>query len=237
MNILFIDSATEACTAALWHNGTVLSTFELAPRAHTHRLLPMAEELLSEAGIDYNQLDLIAYGRGPGSFTGVRIATACAQGMALGLDIPILGISSLATLAQALREQAFQAGGGIIHAALDARMGEIYYGRFLVDKARVVTPLGEERVISPELILSEFAIHSENTESQFATGSGFARYPALISANSWQNTSPDAFPDARFAIELAAATPESQWQDPAEAAPIYLRDNVAQVKGAAPVAG
>ncbi len=237
MNILFIDSATEACTAALWHNGTVLSTFELAPRAHTHRLLPMAEELLCEASIDYNQLDLIAYGRGPGSFTGVRIATACAQGMALGLDIPVLGISSLATMAQALREQAFQPGGGIIHAALDARMGEIYYSRFLVDKARVVTPLGEERVISPELILSEFAIHSENTESQFATGSGFARYPDLISANSWRNTSPDAFPEARFAIELAAATPASQWQDPADAAPIYLRDNVAQVKGAAPVTG
>jgi tRNA threonylcarbamoyladenosine biosynthesis protein TsaB len=96
----------------------------------------MAEELLSEAGIGYNQLNLIAFGRGPGSFTGVRIATACAQGMALGLDIPVLGISSLATLAQALREQAFQAGGGIIHAALDARMGEIYYGRFLVDETR-----------------------------------------------------------------------------------------------------
>ncbi|OZB37286.1 MAG: tRNA (adenosine(37)-N6)-threonylcarbamoyltransferase complex dimerization subunit type 1 TsaB [Halothiobacillus sp. 14-56-357] len=237
MNILFIDSATEACTAALWHNGTVLSAFELAPKAHTHRLLPMAEQLLSEAGIDYNQLDLIAYGRGPGSFTGVRIATACAQGMALGLDIPVLGISSLATLAQALREQAFQAGGGIIHAALDARMGEIYYGRYLVDDAGSVTPLGEERVISPDLILSEFEIHSENSESEFATGSGFARYPALISANSWRNTSPDALPDARFAIELAAATSTSQWHDPADAAPIYLRDNVAQVKDAAPITG
>ena len=235
MNILFIDSATEACTAALWHNGTVLSAFELAPKAHTHRLLPMAEQLLCEAGIDYNQLDLIAYGRGPGSFTGVRIATACAQGMALGLDIPVLGISSLATLAQALRGQAFQAGGGIIHAALDARMGEIYYGRYLVDDAGVVTPLGEERVISPELILSEFATNTN--EREYAIGSGFARYPALLRAQAWQSTSPDAYPDARHAIELAAATPESHWQDPADAAPIYLRDNVAQVKAAAPVAG
>ena len=237
MNILFIDSATEACTAAVWNNGTVLSAFELAPRAHTHRLLPMAEELLSEAGISYNQLNLIAYGRGPGSFTGVRIATACAQGMALGLDIPLLGVSSLATLAQAQSDQARQAGGGIVHAALDARMGEIYYGRFLVDETGVVTSLGDERVISPELILSEFAIDSDITESEFATGSGFARYPALLTAKPWRNSSPDAFPDARYAIELAAATPASQWQDPADAAPIYLRDNVAQVKGAASVAG
>ena len=237
MNILFIDSATEACTAAVWNNGTVLSAFELAPRAHTHRLLPMAEELLSEAGISYNQLNLIAYGRGPGSFTGVRIATACAQGMALGLDIPLLGVSSLATLAQAQSDQARQAGGGIVHAALDARMGEIYYGRFLVDETGVVTSLGDERVISPELIRSEFAIDSDITESEFATGSGFARYPALLTAKPWRSSSPDAFPDARYAIELAATTPASQWQDPADAAPIYLRDNVAQVKGAASVAG
>ena len=231
MNILFIDSATEACTAAVWNHGTVLSAFELAPRAHTHRLLPMAEELLSEAGIGYNQLNLIAFGRGPGSFTGVRIATACAQGMALGLDIPVLGISSLATLAQALREQAHQAGGGIIHAALDARMGEIYYGRFLVDETKGMTPLGEERVISPELILSEFATNPNTSEPEFATGSGFARYPALVGAKQWHTSTLDAFPDARYAIELAAATPSSQWQDPADAAPIYLRDNVAQVKG------
>lgn len=233
MNILFIDSATEACTAAVWHKGAVLSSFELAPRAHTHRLLPMAEELLSEAGISYNQLDLIAFGHGPGSFTGVRIATACAQGMALGLDIPLLGISSLATLAQAQLEQARKAGGGIIHAALDARMGEIYYGRFVANDGEVVTPLGEERVISPELILAKFATDQNVAEGEFATGSGFARYPTLLAAKPWRNASSDALPNARYAIALAAATPASQWQDPADAAPIYLRDNVAQVKGAA----
>ncbi len=232
LNILFIDSATEACTAAVWNNGTVLSAFELAPRAHTHRLLPMAEELLSEAGISYSQLDLIAFGRGPGSFTGVRIATACAQGMALGLDIPVLGISSLATLAQAYKGQIQQLGGGIVHAALDARMGEIYYGRFLVGETSVVTPLGEERVISPDLILNEFTMTPSTTEAEFATGSGFARYPDLLTAKAWRSSSADAYPDARYAIELAAATPPSQWQDPADAAPIYLRDNVAKVKGA-----
>lgn len=239
MNILYIDSATEACTAAVWINGSVHSAFEMAPRAHTHRLLPMAEALLNEAGIGYSQLDLIAFGRGPGSFTGVRIATACAQGIAMGLDIPMLGISSLATLAQAQSAQARLAGGGIIHAAIDARMGEIYYARFTVDKkTEVVKPpldtlvhsLDDERVISPEVILSEYAIDTDSSEPQCATGSGFARYPALLTARKWENTSPDAFPDARHAILLAAATPPSGWQDPVDAAPLYLRDNVAHAK-------
>lgn len=235
MNILYIDSATEACTAAVWMNGAVLAAFELAPRAHTNRLLPMAEELLSEAGITYDQLDLVAFGRGPGSFTGVRIATACAQGMALGLGIPILGVSSLATLAQADAKKAQKDGNGIIHAALDARMGEVYYNRYRVDESGIVTPAGEERVTSPDLILAELATDAHRFEAEFATGSGFARYPALLTARPWKSRSPDAFPDARHAIELAAATPASQWQDPADATPIYLRNNVAQVKEAGQV--
>lgn len=259
MNILFIDSATEACTAAVWQNGAVLSAFELAPRAHTHRLLPMAEELLNEAGISYSQLDLVAFGRGPGSFTGVRIATACAQGIALGVDIPIVGISSLATLAQALRAQAAESGG-IIHAAIDARMGEVYYGQFetarnvankhqtsknqinehqtsknqsnehQAGETHIVRLIGKEQVISPDILRPDILATPSAHQSEWATGSGFARYPTLLATKAWQGSTPDAYPDARFGIELAAATPPAQWQDPTDAAPIYLRDNVAQVK-------
>ncbi|MHB9021780.1 MAG: tRNA (adenosine(37)-N6)-threonylcarbamoyltransferase complex dimerization subunit type 1 TsaB [Halothiobacillus sp.] len=238
MNILFLDSATEACTAGLWQNGEIFSRCEIAPRAHTKLLLPMVELLLLEAGLDFSQLDLIAFGRGPGSFTGVRIATACAQGMAMGLDIPVLGISSLAILAQAQVHELGQAAldfahpnsvSAVIHAALDARMGEVYHAAFTVTTHSVVTLMGAERVVPPEVLLAEFALPSIHGHA-IATGTGFGRYPELVRAKPWRSVLSDALPDARFALELAAAAPRSAWQNPADAAPVYLRDNVAQVK-------
>lgn len=239
MKILFIDSATEACTAGLWLDGEIISRFELAPRAHTRLLLPMVQAVLAEAGVDLSQLDLIAFGRGPGSFTGVRIATACAQGLAMGLDLPVLGVSTLATLAQAQvsAHRLALLGGAhtMIHVAIDARMGEVYHAAFELGAASMVQLIGAERVLNPAALLAEWAplappSADDQTVPLIATGSGFGRYPELTLAAPWHHVCSEALPDSRFALALAAATPRSAWQDPTQALPIYLRDSVAQVK-------
>ena len=240
LKILYVDSATEACSAGLWCDGALITRCELAPRAHTHLLLPMAQAVLAEAAVAMTQLDLIAFGQGPGSFTGVRIATACAQGMAMGLDIPILGVSTLATLAQAQVQTQVQAHIGalpddeanaVIHAAIDARMGEVYHAAFRVGAASIVQLIGAERVLSPAALLAEWQQDALMLRPNArASGSGFGRYPELEQAAPWLAVDGQALPDPRFALALAAATPSSAWQDPTQAAPVYLRDNVAQVK-------
>ena len=121
MKLLAFETATEACSVALWIDGDVRERFELAPRRHAELSLPWAEQLLAEAGIAKSQLDAIAVGRGPGAFTGVRLAIAIAQGIALALDRPVVPVSTLAALAM-------QSPGERILAAIDARMGEVYLG-------------------------------------------------------------------------------------------------------------
>src|SRR6185437_7852342 len=125
MNLLAIETATEACSVALLYGEALIDRSELAPRKHAELVLPMAEELLAEAGISRKRLDAIAVGRGPGAFTGVRLATSVAQGLALALDIPVVPVSSLAALAM----QAPKNGAAIL-ATIDARREEIYAGAF-----------------------------------------------------------------------------------------------------------
>ncbi|GAB4353090.1 MAG: hypothetical protein Kow0060_03270 [Methylohalobius crimeensis] len=125
MRILAIETATEACSAALYLDGVVEERFQVAPRRHTHLILPMAEALLAEAGLTLSALDGLAFGRGPGSFTGLRIAAGVIQGLAFGADLPVVPVSTLAALAW----QVFDEGAAdCALAALDARMGEVYWG-------------------------------------------------------------------------------------------------------------
>lgn len=100
MRILAIDTATEACSVALWNDGTVNAHFELCPREHTQRILPMVQDILTTSGTSLSDIDALAYGRGPGSFTGVRIGIGIAQGLALGAALPMIGVSTLMTMAQ-----------------------------------------------------------------------------------------------------------------------------------------
>ena len=132
MRLLAIETSTEACSVAVMVRGDVLERFELAPRRHAGLVLPWAEALLAEAGLRRSALDAIAVGRGPGAFTGVRLGISIAQGIALGLDLPLLPVSTLAVLAQGgLRG----AEGRPVVAAIDARMGEVYCGTFAAGAA------------------------------------------------------------------------------------------------------
>ena len=127
MNLLSIDTATEACSVALSGTGdTILERYQIKPRGHSNLVLTMTEDVLLEAGISRHDLDGIAFDSGPGSFTGIRIGLGVAQGLALALDLPLLGVSSLMALAEG-------SGVNAVLPAIDARMGEVYWGRLARD--------------------------------------------------------------------------------------------------------
>lgn len=220
MNLLAIETATEACSVALLHGGALIDRSEMAPRRHAELVLPMAEALLSEAGIARKQLDVIAVGRGPGAFTGVRLAISVAQGLALALDIPVVTVSSLAALAM----QAPHNGAATL-AVIDARRSEIYAGVFRFDANGLADPLDEERVIAAsELPLPEAAAWN-------VLGSGWNAYRDVISerlpdAPRWTDGHryPQACDVARLAGPLFAA---GNALPPEQALPVYLRDKVA----------
>uniref|UniRef100_UPI0009B171BB tRNA (adenosine(37)-N6)-threonylcarbamoyltransferase complex dimerization subunit type 1 TsaB n=1 Tax=Salmonella enterica TaxID=28901 RepID=UPI0009B171BB len=149
MRILAIDTATEACSVALWNNGTINAHFELCPREHTQRILPMVQEILAASGVSLNEIDALAFGRGPGSFTGVRIGIGIAQGLALGANLPMIGVSTLATMAQGAWRKT---GATRVLAAIDARMGEVYWAEYQRDAQGVWQGEETEAVLKPERV-------------------------------------------------------------------------------------
>ncbi|MFC0667318.1 tRNA (adenosine(37)-N6)-threonylcarbamoyltransferase complex dimerization subunit type 1 TsaB [Azotobacter chroococcum] len=221
--LLALDTATEACSVALLHEGRVLGRCEVIPRVHAQRVLPMVQELLGEAGIALSAVDAIAFGRGPGAFTGVRIAVGVVQGLAFALERPVLPVSNLALLAQrAHREQ----GVGQVAAAIDARMDEVYWGCYRLE-AGEMRLAGAEAVLPPEQVeLPRLA-----TGDWFGAGTGWVHarrmpvVPAAVGAS--------LLPDARDLLILAGFAWQRGEGVPAEQAqPIYLRDKVATPKGA-----
>ncbi|NOZ53528.1 MAG: tRNA (adenosine(37)-N6)-threonylcarbamoyltransferase complex dimerization subunit type 1 TsaB [Gammaproteobacteria bacterium] len=218
MKILAIETATEACSAALMLDGESLQKFEFAPRQHAELILPMIDQLLAEAGVTLSQLDAFAYGRGPGSFIGVRIAASVTQGIAYGADLPVVAISSLAALAQGGR-------GEHILAAIDARMGEIYWGEYTrppgVDK---VVLQGREQLIAP----SRVVVNGET--NCVGIGSGWQTYGEELSellpnVNGFDG---QVLPQAKSVAELAVVGyNKGQILAASQAVPVYLRDRVA----------
>ncbi|MBB1088507.1 tRNA (adenosine(37)-N6)-threonylcarbamoyltransferase complex dimerization subunit type 1 TsaB [Lysobacter sp. SG-8] len=220
MKLLALETATEGCSVALWLDGEVVERFEVAPRRHAELALPWAEALLAEAGVGRRQLDAIAVGRGPGAFTGVRLAIAMAQGIALALDRPLLPVSTLAALAM-------RGPAGQVLAAIDARMGEVYVAAFQrtgVD----VAPLDSERVQPPaEVRLPGDAVdgawHGVGTgfaAGEGALGSALSGHLATVAANE--------LPHAADVARLASRAFERGGVVPAERVePAYLRNNVA----------
>lgn len=220
--ILAIDTCTENCSAALLVDGNIISQSKIAPREHAKLLLPMAQQLLAEAELSLNQLDAIAFGRGPGSFTGVRIGTATAQGLAFGADLPVLPISTL----QALALQGYRISGCEQQlAAIDARMNEIYLGAYRYNDGDMVA-IADERVCPPE---QWQGIVADNIDPCYATGTGWKAYaeqlgelPAFISVHQ-----ADLFPLAQDMVALAEfAYRRGESVDAAQAQPVYLRDTV-----------
>ncbi|HLD84858.1 MAG TPA: tRNA (adenosine(37)-N6)-threonylcarbamoyltransferase complex dimerization subunit type 1 TsaB [Coxiellaceae bacterium] len=147
--ILTFDTATHACSAALDTGERQFSQFEIAPRQHAQLLLPMIKKLFDDAGVQLKQLKVIGFGMGPGSFMGVRLATATAQGLAFGLQIPVIPISTLQTVAQTAYEKT---GAKKVAAGWDARMNEIYWGVYAVDDKNLMQPVIEDQLSQPTLI-------------------------------------------------------------------------------------
>lgn len=220
MKLLAIETATEACSAALLVNGETHHRYQLAPREHAGLILSMIDQLLVENGLRLAEFDALAFGRGPGAFTGVRIAAGVIQGLAYGADLPVVPISSLAALAQSAADT-----HGHILAAIDARMGEVYWGIYTVQGGLVI-PEGAETVSKPEDV-TPAADHT-----LYGVGTGWRTYKDVLGKRLGPRLAGcdgDRYPDARYILPLAARELESGRTVPAaEALPVYLRNEVAK---------
>lgn len=221
MNLLGIDTATEACSAALLCGDSVIERSELAPRRHAELILPMIDSLLAEAGLSRRRLDGIAVGRGPGAFTGVRLAISVAQGIALGLDIPVVPVSSLAALAHDAPADATDS----ILAVIDARMGEVYAGAFRRGADGAIEPIMDEVVgRASELIFPQSKLWS-------VVGTGWDAYrDALVARLPAPPRFADGarYPQASAVVRLARPQfAAGRGVSPEYALPVYLRDKVA----------
>ncbi|MET0232432.1 MAG: tRNA (adenosine(37)-N6)-threonylcarbamoyltransferase complex dimerization subunit type 1 TsaB [Rhodanobacteraceae bacterium] len=219
MNLLAIETATESCSVALLCGEAIIARSELAPRRHAELLLPMCDQVLAEAGLARRALDALAVGRGPGAFTGVRLAISAAQGIAFALDIPVVPVSSLAALAV----QAPDDGADVL-AIIDARMGEVYAGTFR-RTANGVELLGEETVGAAA------ALKVPTTHALDVIGSGWSSYRDAIAAvlpapPHWSDG--DRFPQAVDVLRIAAPIAKRGGGIAADhVLPVYLRDKVA----------
>ena len=221
MKILAIETATDACSAALLQDNEIAVEYELAPRKHTQLILPMVEKLLANAQLSMGNLDAIAFGQGPGAFTGLRIAAGVTQGLALSADLPVIPISTLAAMAQQSHQQ-HQADHILV--ALDARINEVYWGEYIAVDGLVALS-GKEQVILPE------AIESITENQWIGVGSGWQAYPEALAEKAeghLEHIYVDLTPSAEFIARLAFSEYRQGNMLAAEdAQPIYLRNKVA----------
>ncbi len=217
MNILAIDTSTEACSAALLRaDGEVFGTFEIAPRQHMRLLPEMMQRVLGLAQISRNSIDCCAFANGPGAFTGIRIAAAQAQGIGIGLDIPLLPVSTLATLAQTGIDR-YGCRQPLV--ALDARMNEIYWGVYRRDQQGLARLVGEERLTAADRVEFDAAVDR---------GLGHGWDDDLCATADFEINA-DLLPDARSMLKLAAAAVADGFGVGAAAIGInYLRNRVAE---------
>ena len=222
MRLLALDTATENCSAALL-SGTQLLTREAEfARGHAEHILGMIDALLAEAGVGLREVQAIAFGRGPGSFTGVRLAASLAQGLAFGADLPVVPVSDL----QALAQRGFEADPGAERALVcqDARMREVYWACF-EREAGLAVPAGPERVGPPE------SVQLPGGTAAAGFGRGFAAYPQLRALQGLRlgPSAEQLLPRAAEIARLAAPEVRAGRLLPAEQAlPVYLRDTVAR---------
>ena len=221
MKLLAVETSTEACSAALSIDGEVIERFELAPREHTKLILPMIDSLLADAELKPQQLDGLAFSRGPGSFTGVRISTGVIQGIAFGADLPVVPVSTLAAIAQ----NYFKHGDNdCVFTAMDARMGEIFWGVYIKDEQGYAELMGDEAVT-----LAENIVFPDN--QGIGLGSGWGVYQQQLSdqlGNQLKAVEIDHLPRASAIAALGVYGFNSQAVSVENAMPVYLRDKVAK---------
>lgn len=227
--ILAIETATSACSVALLVGDSLYGRFEQTQRAHTQFILPMVESLLHQAKISLQALQMIAVGRGPGSFTGVRIAVSCAQGLGFGLNIPIYPISTLEALCFQLQQETGETEPYVIVPAIDARMHEVYASAFMVEKQNT-SLIHTEAIYAPSALLSEMQLSKAPIK---AIGSGWdTYYHEMVSHHTPQDIQliEGRHPDAKHVAQLA----KIKWEKGENAVsaqdllPVYLRDHVAE---------
>lgn len=226
--ILALDTSTDACSVALYIDGDVREDFRIIPRQHTKQLLPMVSELLEQAGLKVGQLDAVAFGRGPGSFAGIRIATGVAQGLAFAAQLPVIPVSTLAAIALVSAEK-YQANRVV--STLDARMNELYSAAYKI-KAGLPVLLDSETVSAPQdVVLPETVLPDEG--NWFAAGKGWLYLEDMSSEVKKSVSEPvlDIYPTASAMARIAAdelANGRTVIAD--DALPVYLRDEVAWKK-------
>ena len=239
-SILALETATEACSATLLVKQsdteiTLYRRFQLAPREHTKLILPMLDEVLAEAKLSIKDVDAIAFGRGPGAFTGLRIAAGIAQGLALSVDKPTIPVSSLTAMALAAKQEIVTKESDSdfsVLVAIDARMGEVYWAEYMVQEG-VLEIVGEEQLSTPSILFDKA---KSNKQSTILVGSGWDEYLDGFKQENLEldfetniTFIPNKFPDAQAISELALAMFEKgDLQSIEDAQPVYLRNNVAK---------
>ncbi len=220
--ILAIETATEACSVALLYQGSLTEIYGVMPRQHSQKVLSMIDQLLANTGVTKTTIDAIAFGCGPGAFTGVRIATAITQGLAFALDKPVIPVSTLSVLAQQAIDK-YQAKD--ILATIDARMDEVYWARFKQgENSKTATAVSPEQVTRPECV-------SFIPDSKELTGIGtgcqfYERF--LVNCH---NIYPEALPHAKEVAKLAEPLfSEGKAVSAEQTVPVYLRNSVANKK-------
>lgn len=215
--ILALDTSTDACSVALWLDGEVIGDFRVIPRQHTKELLPMVSTLLAGAQLSVAQLDAIAFGRGPGSFAGIRIATGTAQGLAFAAELPLLPVSTLAAMALKVHQQS---NSSRVVASLDARMNEIYAAAYHCKDGAVEEVLAERVCAPADLVLPE--------DQWTAVGPGF-NYRQDMAEQTQQRLAEldkSVYPTAGAMVQLAIQDFDNgKVVAPELAMPVYLRDD------------
>lgn len=220
--ILALDTSTPACSVALIKEGAVLEDFRMAPRQHNDLILPMVDQILAQAQLSLSQLDAIAFGRGPGSFTGLRISAGVVQGLAYGADLPVVPVSTLAAMALEAHQKTYYP---LWLSALDARMGEIYMGGYSVEKEGdfwLAKEILSERVIAPDALTAI-------TDSFHGVGSGWIYQDRLndVLPEPATEVFSEIAPRAACIAQLADYDFSQGKVVPAnEALPVYLRDEI-----------
>ncbi len=232
MNYLAIDASTEACSVALQINDKVYSRYDLCPQSHSLQLLPMVDEVLKEADIKLSQCDGLIFGRGPGSFTGVRIGVGVAQGLAFAASLPVIGVSSLQAMAQLAFIKYQQTN---VLAVIDARMSEVYNAYFVLDENNIMqeqllADKSGEAVTKPVLVSDRLV--DIVTKPVYGAGTGWDAYSEPLSMLKVNQGTPDIlFPSAEAMLVIGvAALKRDEGVAAEDAQPVYVRDTVSWKK-------